>query len=40
MMPLPRSLMHAKFAPTGSQVAYVRENNIYVEDLVDGTSTS
>ena len=33
---LPSSLMHAKFAPNGSQVAYVRENNIYVEDLVDG----
>jgi dipeptidyl-peptidase 4 len=30
------SLMHAKFAPDGSRVAYVRENNIYVEDLVDG----
>ncbi len=31
----PSSLMHAKFSPTGSQVAYVRDNNIYVEDLVD-----
>ena len=30
------SLMHAKFAPSGLQVAYVRQNNIFVEDLVDG----
>jgi dipeptidyl-peptidase-4 len=29
------SLMFAKFSPTGSQVAYVRSNNIYVEDLHD-----
>jgi dipeptidyl-peptidase 4 len=35
----PGALMHAKFAPNGSQVAYVRENNIYVEDLVDGRIT-
>jgi dipeptidyl-peptidase-4 len=35
----PASLMHAKFAPNGSQVAYVHENNIYVEDLVDGEIT-
>jgi dipeptidyl-peptidase-4 len=35
----PSSLMHAKFAPGGSQVAYVREQNIYVEDLVDGGIT-
>ena len=27
------SLMHAKFSPDGSRVAYVRANNIYVEDL-------
>src|ERR1700734_1766399 len=27
------SLMFAKFSPDGSQVAYVRANNIYVEDL-------
>jgi dipeptidyl-peptidase 4 len=32
----PSALMHAKFSPNGLQVAYVRENNIYVEDLVDG----
>ncbi len=35
----PSSLMHAKFAPNGLQVAYVRENNIYVEDLVSGQIT-
>ena len=29
----PASLMHAKFSPDGSRVAYVRSNNIYVEDL-------
>ena len=29
----PASLMFAKFSPDGSRVAYVRENNIYVEDL-------
>ena len=33
------SLMHAKFAPSGLEVAYVRENNIYVEDLLDGRIT-
>ena len=31
----PASLMHAKFAPDGSRVAYVRSNNLYVEDLRD-----
>ncbi len=31
----PASLMHAKFAPGGLRVAYVRSNNIYVEDLRD-----
>ena len=31
--------MHAKLAPVGSLVAYVRENNIYVEDLRDGRIT-
>ncbi len=35
----PASLMHAKFAPNGLQVGYVRENNIYVEDLIDGHIT-
>ena len=29
----PASLMHAKFAPDGLRVAYVRSNDIYVEDL-------
>ncbi len=29
----PSSLMFAKFSPDGSRVAYVRENNIYVEEL-------
>jgi dipeptidyl-peptidase-4 len=33
------SLMFAKFAPNGLQVGYVRENNIYVEDLIDGHIT-
>ena len=31
----PASLMHAKFSPDGSRVAFVRSNNIYVEDLHD-----
>ena len=30
------SLMFAKFSPDGSRVAYVRGNNIYVEQLADG----
>jgi dipeptidyl-peptidase 4 len=29
----PASLMHAKFAPDGLRVAYVRSHDIYVEDL-------
>ena len=29
----PSSLMFAKFSPDGERVAYVRENNIYVENL-------
>lgn len=29
----PSSLMFAKFSPDGKSVAYVRENNIFVEDL-------
>lgn len=29
----PSTLMFAKFSPDGSRVAYVRENNVYVEDL-------
>jgi len=35
----PASLMHAKFAPGGSQVAYARGNNLYVEDLREGRIT-
>ncbi len=31
----PSSLMFAKISPTGRQVAYVRQRNLYVEDLVD-----
>ncbi len=35
----PSSLMFAKFSPDGSQVAYVRANNIYVENVATGTMT-
>ena len=35
----PSTLMFAKFSPDGSRVAYVRENNLYVEDLRDGRIT-
>ena len=35
----PASLMHAKLAPVGPRVAYVRSNNLYVEDLRDGRIT-
>ncbi len=31
----PSSLMFAKFSPNGRSVAYVRERNLYVEDLID-----
>lgn len=31
----PSTLMFAKFSPDSSRVAYVRENNIYVEDLAN-----
>jgi dipeptidyl-peptidase-4 len=31
------TLMFAKFSPDGSKVAYVREQNIYVEDLARGS---
>jgi len=30
----PATLMFAKFAPTARHVAYVRENNLYIEDLI------
>jgi dipeptidyl-peptidase 4 len=33
------SLLFAKFSPDGSKVAYVRANNIYVEDLQTGKIT-
>ncbi len=29
------TLMFAKFSPDGKRAAYVRDNNIYVEDLTD-----
>jgi dipeptidyl-peptidase-4 len=35
----PSTLMFAKFSPDGNRVAYVRENNLYVEDLAGGTIT-
>jgi dipeptidyl-peptidase-4 len=35
----PSTLMFAKFDPSGHRVAYVRENNLYVEDLASGTIT-
>lgn len=33
----PSSLMFAKFSPDGTRVAYVREHNLYVEDLSRGS---
>jgi len=35
----PSTLMFAKFSPTGDRVAYVRENNLYVERVSDGKIT-
>ncbi|NNG17941.1 MAG: S9 family peptidase, partial [Gemmatimonadales bacterium] len=35
----PSTLMFAKFSPDGRAVGYVRENNLYVEDLRTGTIT-
>ena len=35
----PSTLMFAKFSPDGKKVGYVRENNIYVEDLIGGEIT-
>lgn len=32
----PSTLMFAKFSPDATRVAYVRENNLYVENLSDG----
>ncbi|HET9513421.1 MAG TPA: S9 family peptidase [Gemmatimonadales bacterium] len=36
----PSSLLFAKFSPDGRRVGYVRENNLYVEDLATGTITA
>ena len=36
----PQTLMFAKFAPQGDRVAYVRENNLYVERVSDGRITA
>ncbi|MEK6769108.1 MAG: S9 family peptidase, partial [Gemmatimonadota bacterium] len=36
----PSSLMFAKFSPDGSRVAYVRDFNLYVEDLATGRITA
>jgi dipeptidyl-peptidase-4 len=33
----PSTLMFAKFSPDGTRVAYVRQGDIYVEGLTDGT---
>jgi dipeptidyl-peptidase 4 len=35
----PSTLMFAKFSPDGRKVGYVRENDLYVEDLTDGRIT-
>jgi dipeptidyl-peptidase-4 len=35
----PSTLMFAKFSPDGTRVGYVRENNIYVENISDGRIT-
>ena len=35
----PQTLMFAKFSPTGDRVAYVRENNIFVESVATGRVT-
>lgn len=35
----PSSLMFAKFSPDGSRVAYVRTNDLYVEDVISGRIT-
>jgi dipeptidyl-peptidase 4 len=35
----PSTLMFAKFAPDGTRVGYVRENNLYVENLADNRIT-
>ena len=35
----PSTLMFAKFSPDGGRVAYVREHDLYVEDVADGRIT-
>jgi dipeptidyl-peptidase-4 len=35
----PSTLMFAKFSPDGTRVGYVRENNIYIENLADARIT-
>jgi dipeptidyl-peptidase 4 len=35
----PSTMMFAKFSPDGKRVGYVRENNLYVENLADGKIT-
>jgi dipeptidyl-peptidase-4 len=35
----PSTLMFAKFSPQGDRVAYVRDNNLYVERVADGVIT-
>ncbi len=35
----PSTLMFAKFSPDSTRVGYVRENNIYLENLADGRTT-
>ncbi len=35
----PSSLLFAKFSPDGGRIGYVREHNIYVEDLASGAIT-
>jgi dipeptidyl-peptidase-4 len=35
-MPNPATLMFAKFSPDGSRVGYVRENDLYVENVDTG----
>ena len=36
----PSTLMFAKFSPDGRKVGYVRENNLYIEDLASGAITA
>ncbi len=36
----PSTLMFAKFSPDGSRVAYVRENNLYIQDLREMSITA